>query len=101
MAIPSDKLTADNDKEQKQALIGRPYGGSGIRCITGTGAVTGLNAYWITVLTDAVFTTLTPVPGFAVNANMLTPQSFPAGTQLGLRVSAITLASGSIVINEI
>jgi hypothetical protein len=98
--ILDDKLAATSGLDTKQALIGRPYGGKSIRYITGTTPVAGLNVFWITFLTDTVFTTLTAVPNFTVHASLIGP-TFPAGTQIGVRVSAITLASGSILINEL
>lgn len=62
---------------------------------TGTTALTGLHCFAFVIINDAVFTTLTGMSGDA-----LTAISFKAGTLVEGNFTAITLASGAIVIYE-
>lgn len=64
---------------------------NGGQIIANTTPVTGGNWNEIRVLTTAVFTTLTG------NLSNVGSTSFPAGTVLNGRFTAITLASGSVV----
>ena len=65
-------------------------GQNGSQVITGTGATTG-DWFCIDVITAAVFTLLTG------NMTSVGSTSFPAGTKIFGRFTAITLASGSVI----
>lgn len=62
---------------------------------TGTSAHTGLSCFAFTVLSDAVFTTLTGMSGDTIGG-----ATFPAGVTIFGNFTAITLASGSIIIYQ-
>ena len=98
MATRRDQDAAVADPFFKEEMLSRPFGGNGIRYISGTTPVTGLSVFWITCLTDTVFTTLTGISGFSVTG--MTGPTFAAGSTIAGRFSDITLASGSITVNH-
>ena len=98
MATIRDTDASYDEPFYKKEMLSRPFGGNGIRYISGTTPVTGVDVFWITVLADTVFTTLTGMAGFSVTG--MTGVTFTAGSSIAGRFSAITLTSGSITVNH-
>jgi hypothetical protein len=67
---------------------------------TGTTALTGLSCFKILILTDTVFSVLTPGPGTYVDGDALSGATFPKGAVLELSIIALTLTSGTIAIYQ-